>query len=146
MFPESSGIYIAQRDDELVILKIKGIYPSLQIDKNAFDLGLFLKTGKKSEVSEGILSNIEIFHNEWEFHPLNFVNYSVFSNTTFCPNSENLFLSEEDILSIRGKYYRMCQQGVSVFKVIKALAAEFKTNKGQIVKLINKFDEQARVN
>lgn len=147
MFPESSGIYIAQRDDDLVILKIKGIYPSLQIDKNAFDLGLFLKTGKKCEVSEEILSNIEIFHNEWDFFPLNFVNYSVFSiHTSFAPDSSKLYLSEEDILLIRGKYYRMCQQGVSVLKIIKALAYEFKTTRAQIVNLVNTFDGQSRFN
>lgn len=143
MFPESSGVYIAQRESSLFIIKIKGVYPSLQLDKKAIDLGEYLANGKMKEVSQEVLDNIEIFHTEWDFHPLSFVNFTVFSNIEFRPDGTNLYLSEEDILSIRGKYYRMCQQGVSPMKIMRALAYEFKCSKEQIINLINKFDAQA---
>ena len=103
MFPESSGVYIAQRESSLFIVKIKGVYPSLQLDKKAIDLGEYLANGKMKEVSQEVLDNIEIFHTEWDFHPLSFVNFTVFSNIEFRPDGTNLYLSEEDILSIRGK-------------------------------------------
>lgn len=143
MFPESSGVYIAQKESDLFIVKIRGVYPTLQLDKKAIDLGVYLRSGKTKEVPQELLDCMEIFHTEWDFHPLNFIDFSVFSNIEFCPDSSQLYLSEEDILSIRGKYYRMCQQGVSPIKVIRALSYEFKCSKEQIIKLINNFDEQA---
>lgn len=145
MFPESSGVYIAQRDTDFFIVKVKGVYPTLQLDKKAVDLGEFLHNGRTKEVSQEVLDNMELFHMDWEFHPLSFINFGVFSNKTdFIPNGNDLYLSEEDILSIRGKYYRLCQQGVSAMKVIRALGYEFKVSKDQVIKLINNFDEQAR--
>lgn len=143
MFPESSGVYIAQRNENLFVVKIRGVYPTLQLDKKAIDLGEFLHNGKTKEVPQEVLDNMELFHMEWDFRPLNFINFSVFSKIEFCPDSSNLYMSEEDILSIRGKYYRMCQQGVSPMKVIRALTYEFKSSKEQIIKLINGFDAQA---
>ena len=143
MFPESSGVSLAQRDSDLYVVKVKGVYPTLMLDKKAFNLGEFLQKGKIEEVPQDVLDNMELFHTDWEFHPLNFVNFSVFSKTEFVPNGDNLYLSEEDIVAIRGKYYRLCQQGVSSIKVIRALGYEFKVSKDQIIKLINSFDAQA---
>jgi hypothetical protein len=92
-----------------------------------------------------VLDNITIFHESWNFHPLKFVNFSVFSKIEFQPDGTKLYLSEEDIIGIRGKYFRMCQQGVSPMKVIRALSYEFKTSKDQIIALINEFDKQSKL-
>ena len=143
MFPESSGVYIAQRDSNLFIVKVKGVYPTMQLDKKAVDLGEYLHNGKTKEVPQEVLDNIELFHTNWEFHPLRFINFGVFSKVEFNPNGTNLYLSEEDTIAIRGKYYRLCQQGVSAMKVIRALGYEFKVSKDQIINLINSFDAQA---
>lgn len=143
MFPESSGVYIAQHGTDLFIIKVKGVYPTMQLDKKAVDLGEFLHNGKAKEVNQEALDNIELFHTSWKFYPLSFINFGVFSKTEFNPNGDYLYLSEEDIVSIRGKYYRLCQQGVSPMKVIRALGHEFKVSKDQIIGLINNFDAQA---
>lgn len=143
MFPANSGVYIAQRENDLFIVKVKGVYPTLQLDKKAVDLGEYLRNGKLKEISQDIMDNIELFHNDWEFLPLNFINFGVFSKIEFNPNGTDLYLSEDDVTSIRGKYYRLCQQGVSPMKVIRALGYEFKVSKEQIIKLINSFDAQA---
>ena len=143
MFPENSGAYIAQRENDLFIVKVKGVYPTLQLDKKAIDLGKFLCYGRFEEVPQDVLDNIELFHMSWAFHPLSFINFGVFSKTEFNPNGTNLYLSEEDMLSIQGKYYRCCQQGVPATKVIRALGYEFKVSKEQVINLINKFDAQA---
>lgn len=144
MFPESSGVYIAQRDSDLYVVRVKGVYPTLQLDKKAINLGEYLHSGKIKEVPQEVLDNMELFHTDWEFRSLSFINFGVFSKTEFNPNSEDLYLSEDDVLSIRGKYYRLCQQGVSATKVIRALGYEFKSSKAQIIKLVNNFDTQAK--
>lgn len=143
MFPESSGVYIAKRDNEFFIVKVKGVYPTLQLDKKAIDLGEYLRNGKTKEVPQEVMDNMELFHTSWEFIPLGFITFGVFSKTEFNPNGTDLYLSEEDVISLRGKYYRLCQQGTSPLKVIKALGYEFKVSKEQIIKLINSFDAQA---
>lgn len=143
MFPEASGVYIAQRDADLFIVKVKGVYPTLQLDKKAVDLGEYLRHGKTKEVPQEVLDNLELFHYEWEFNPLRFINFGVFSNLEFNPDGTKLYLSEDDMVSLRGKYYRLCQQGVSPMKVIRALGYEFKVSTDQILELINNFDAQA---
>ena len=143
MFPESSGVYIAQRDSNLFVIKIRGVYPTLQLDKKAIDLGEYLCNGKIKEVPQCVLDNIELFHTDWNFHSLRFIDFTVFSKINFNPDGTKLYLSEEDAISIRGKYYRMCQQGVSPIKIVKALSYEFKCSKEQIIDLINDFDAQA---
>lgn len=143
MFPESSGVYIAQRESDLFVIKIRGVYPALQLDRKAIDLGKYLCNGKTVEVSQEVLDNIELFHTEWDFYPLRFIDFTVFSKIDFNPDGTKLYLSEEDILSIRGKYYRMCQQGVSPTKIIRAISYELKCSKEQIINLINEFDAQS---
>jgi len=145
MFPECSGLYMAQRKDELFIVKVKGVYPTMQLDKKAIDLGAYLASGKTKEVPVEVLDNIELFHTEWEFHPLSFIKLGVFSKNEFLIDGKKLYLSEEDATAIRGKYYRLCEQGVSPLKIIRALGYEFKVSKDQIINLINGFDAQARI-
>lgn len=143
MFPESSGVYIAQRDNSFFIVKVKGVYPTLQLDKKAVDLGEYLRNGKTKEVPQEVMDNIELFHTDWEFHPLRFIHFGVFSKTEFNPDGTDLYLTEDDMQSIRGKYYRLCQQGVSPIKIVRALGYEFKVSREQIINLINEFDAQS---
>lgn len=143
MFPESSGVYIAKRESEILIVRIKGMFPTLTLDKKALDLGSFLRTGKVEEVSKDTLDNIELFNEYWTFHPLKHIGFDVFSKIEFIPDSSRLYVSEEDMIALRGKYYRMCQQGVSPTKIIRALTYEFKTTPDQIIELVNKFDGQS---
>ena len=140
MFPENSGMYIASRDSEAYIIKVKGVYPSLRIEKKALNLAEFFTNNKVEEAPQDVLDNMEIFHSEWQFKSLPI---NVFSKIQFCSTTTNLYMSMEDISALRGKYYRMVQQGVSITKVIRALSYEFKTSKEQIIKLINAFDAQA---
>jgi hypothetical protein len=142
MFPENSGVYIAQRHDDLLLLRVKGVYPSLQLDQKAIDLGEFLRSGKLQGIPKEKIDAIEIFHQSWEFRPLR-INFGVFSKIEFNPDGTKLYLSEEDMIAIRGKYYRLCQQGVSPMKVIRAIGYEFQVSKDQIIELINGFDKQA---
>lgn len=142
MFPENSGVYAAQRGDDIIIVKVKGVYPSLQLDRKAIFLSEFLRSGKIVEVSKETFDNIELFHTEWNFIPLRFINFGVFSKTEFAPDGTNLYLTEEDMLAIQGKYYRLCQAGVAPLKVVRALSYEFKVSTEQILPLINEFDHQ----
>ena len=144
MFPESSGVYIAQRESDFFIVKVKGVYPTLQLDKKAINLGEYLRTGKIVEVTQSQFDNLELFHTQWNFIPLDFINFGVFSKTDFAPNGADLHLEEEEVIALRGKYFRLCQQGVSPLKVIRAISYEYKVSTEQIMKLINGFDEQAR--
>lgn len=145
MFPECSGVYIAQRKDELFIVKVKGVYPTLQLDKKSINLGEFFASGKLQEASQEVLDNIILFHDQWVFHPLGFIHIGVFSKTDFVLDGTKLYLSEDDYVSLCGKYYRMCEQGVSPMKIVRALSHEFKMSKDQVINLVNKFDEQARI-
>jgi hypothetical protein len=146
MFPEHSGVYIAQKDNDIIVVKVKGVYPSLQLDKKAINLGEYLRTGKIVEVTQSQFDNLELFHAQWNFIPLDFINFGVFSKnkTDFAPNGADLYLEEEEVIALRGKYFRLCQQGVSPLKVIRAISYEYKVSTEQIIKLINGFDEQAR--
>jgi hypothetical protein len=146
MFPEHSGVYIAQKDNDIIVVKVKCVYPSLQLDKKAINLGEYLRTGKIVEVTQSQFDNLELFHAQWNFIPLDFINFGVFSKnkTDFAPNGADLYLEEEEVIALRGKYFRLCQQGVSPLKVIRAISYEYKVSTEQIIKLINGFDEQAR--
>lgn len=146
MFPEHSGVYIAQKDNDIIVVKVKGVYPSLQLDKKAINLGEYLRTGKIVEVTQSQFDNLELFHAQWNFIPLDFINFGVFSKnkTDFAVSGSDLYLEEEEVIALRGKYFRLCQQGVSPLKVIRAISYEYKVSTEQIIKLINGFDEQAR--
>jgi len=143
MFPEQSGAYIASRNEDLYLVKVKGVYPTLQLGKSVFDLGAFLRSNRIQQASTDTLDNMELMHQNWRFVPLIGKN-SVFSdnNLGFIPNAEDLYLSNEDYFSIRGLYYRLIQQGVPSTKIVRALSYEFKIPTEKIIQLINKFDKQ----
>lgn len=142
MFPKHSGIYIAQKDGDVVIVKVKGVYPSLQLDKKALYLSEFVRKGKTTEVPPEMFDNMELYHQRWDFRLLDFANFGVFSKTEFVPSGTNLFLSEEDMYSLRNMYYRLCEQGVAPTKVIRAVSYEYKIPKEQVISLVNGFDSE----
>lgn len=140
-FPLSAGTYMCQRDTDLIIIVIKGLFPMLRLD-SGFDLGYFLKKRKLKEVSKGILANIEIFPEMWRFTPLRDLNYSVFSKNEFHATGR-LELPIDREADIKEKYYLLTQQGVSTIKIIRALTQEFKVSPDTICDLVNGFDKQA---
>lgn len=140
-FPLSAGTYMCQRDTDLIIIVIKGLFPMLRLD-SGFDLGYFLKKRKLKEVSKGILANIEIFTEMWRFTPLRDLNYSVFSKNEFHATGR-LELPIDREADIKEKYYLLTQQGVSTIKIIRALTQEFKVSPDTICDLVNGFDKQA---
>ena len=144
MFPEASGAYIAHRDAKSYIVKIKGVYPTFDLDNRIFDLGEFLNKGKLSEAPKGTAENILLAHEKWSFEPLKFLNFEVFSNTEFRNDNGDLYLSDDDYYRIRGKYYRLVEQGVSAVKIIRALSYEFKVPTERIIELVNCYDREAR--
>lgn len=140
-FPLSAGTYMCQRDTDLIIIVIKGLFPMLRLD-SGFDLGYFLKKRKLKEVPKDILANIEIFPEMWRFTPLRDLNYSVFSKNEFHATGR-LELPVDREADIKEKYYLLTQQGVSTIKIIRALTQEFKVSPDTICDLVNGFDKQA---
>lgn len=141
-FPLSAGTYMCQRDTDLIIIVIKGLFPMLRLD-SGFDLGYFLKKRKLKEVSKGTLANIEIFPEMWRFTPLRDLNYSVFFSKNEFHATGRLELPIDREADIKEKYYLLTQQGVSTIKIIRALTQEFKVSPDTICDLVNGFDKQA---
>ena len=139
LFPTDAGVYLAQRDTDLVLLRIRGLYPTLQLDKG-MDLARCIRSNKNAEATKEMMSNIKLFPEKWTFKKLN-CNYSVFSKPNeFQPDGE-LTLQPDELISIKSKYLRMCQQGVPSSQVIQALVYEFKVNTETVIKLINHLDK-----
>lgn len=141
LFPVSAGMYLAQRDSDLIIITIKGLYPTLKLEKG-FNLGLYIRKGKMQEASKETLDNIEIFPEMWKFIPMDFIGYSVFSDNEF-HKACKLTLAPDVENDIRNKYYLLCQQGVPATKIMRALVAEFKCSMDEIINLVNSFDKYA---
>lgn len=141
LFPTSAGMYLCSRDDQLIIIIVKGICPVLRLD-GGFDLGYYLKKRKLKEASKEVLSNIEIFPEMWTFRSFKSINYSVFSENEFHPTGK-LNLADDIKLDIRDKYYLLCQQGVPATKIMRALVQEFKCSMDTIIDLINEYDNAA---
>lgn len=143
LFPQSAGMYFCQRDNELILIVIKGVCPVLKLD-GGVDLGLYFRKRKFQSASKEILNNIEIFPEKWKFTPMSFVDYSVFSDkdNEFHPTGK-LNIATDTMLDIREKYFYLCQQGVPATKIIRALVQEFKCSTDAIIELVNNFDVYA---
>lgn len=141
LFPQSAGIYICQRDTDLILIVVKGVCPTLKLD-SGFDLGTYLRTRKAKPASKEILDNIEVFPEMWTFTSLSFLDYSVFSPIDFRPTGK-LDLPLDTMADIRSKYYLLCQQGVPATKIMRALSQEFKVSMDSIIDLVNDFDKYA---
>lgn len=139
-FPESPGLYIAQRDYDVVLIKITGMYPTLELGKSIYLTPLIMGNTLK-EASKEIVNSIILFSDKWKFTMLKEINVNVFPKTSFKTDG-HLDLGIDERLSLRNTYYHMVQCGVSSSKIIRALMYEYKVPMDQVIKLINEFDNE----
>ena len=137
-FPESPGLYIAQRDYDVVLIKITGMYPALELGKSIYLTSLITGNTLK-EAPKEVMNSILLFGDKWNFTKLDGINTNMCPKTSFKTDG-NLDLGTEELLTLRSKYYRMVQSGVSSSKIIRALMYEYKVPMDQVIELLNKFD------
>lgn len=140
-FPETPGLYIAQRDYDVVLIKITGMYPTLELGKCVNITSLICGNTIK-EASKEVINSILLFSDKWKFTMLKDIDMRVFPKTAFKTDG-NLDLSTDERLMLRNEYYRMVQSGVSSSKIIRALMYEYKTSMEQVINLLNKFDHDS---
>lgn len=140
-FPETPGLYIAQRDYDVVLIKITGMYPTLELGK-CINITSLICGNTIKEASKEVVNSILLFSDKWKFTMLKDINVSVFPKTSFKADG-NLDLSTDERLMLRNMYYRMVQSGVSSSKIIRAFMYEYKTSMEQVINLLNKFDHDS---
>lgn len=140
-FPETPGLYIAQRDYDVVLIKITGMYPTLELGK-CINITSLICGNTIKEASKEVINSILLFSNKWKFTMLKDIDMRVFPKTSFKADG-NLDLSTDERLMLRNTYYRMVQSGVSSSKIIRALMYEYKTSMEQVINLLNKFDHDS---
>lgn len=137
-FPENPGLYIAQREYDVVLIKITGMYPTLQVGKCVY-LSAMIGGNTIKEAPKEIVDNIILFSKNWEFSKIESIDTRVFPKTAFKVDG-NLDLGTDEKLSLRNTYYRLVQSGVSSSKIIRALMYEYHVTMDEVVRLINEFD------
>ena len=140
-FPETPGLYIAQRDYDVVLIKITGMYPTLELGK-CINITSLICGNTIKEASKEVVNSILLFSDKWKFTMLKDIDMRVFPKTSFKADG-NLDLSTDERLMLRNTYYRMVQSGVSSTKIIRALMYEYKTSMEQVINLLNKFDHDS---
>lgn len=140
-FPETPGLYIAQRDYDVVLIKITGMYPTLELGK-CINITSLICGNTIKEASKEVINSILLFSDKWKFTMLKDIDMRVFPKTAFKTDG-NLDLSTDERLMLRNTYYRMVQSGVSSSKIIRALMYEYKTSMEQVINLLNKFDHDS---
>lgn len=140
-FPISPGLYIAQRDYDVVLLKITGMYPTFTVGKTLY-LTSLISSNTLKEASKDIVNNIILFSDKWKFTQLEGIDMRVFPKLAFKPDG-HLDLSTDELLSVQITYYRMRQSGVSLSKIMWALVYEYKVPMEQISKMIELFDNRS---
>lgn len=140
-FPETPGLYIAQRDYDVVLIKITGMYPTLELGK-CINVTSLICGNTIKEASKEVVNSILLFSDKWKFTMLKDIDMRVFPKTSFKADG-NLDLSTDERLMLRNVYYRMVQSGVSSSKIIRALMYEYKTSMEQVINLLNKFDHDS---
>lgn len=140
-FPEQHGTYIAERNGQMVLIKVKGVYPTLELDSRGLDMATFIATGKAQLVDKSIMDAIQLFPTSWKFHSMPFL--KKFSpKVSFQPNGI-VDLDLDTLTAARGRYYRLCQMGISPIKIARALSAEFSVPIEQMLEIVNNFDKEA---
>lgn len=137
-FPENPGLYIAQREYDVVLIKITGMYPTLQVGKCVY-LSAMIGGNTIKEAPKEIVDNIILFSKNWEFSKIENIDTRVFPKTAFKVDG-NLDLGTDEKLSLRNTYYRLVQSGVSSSKIIRALMYEYHVTMDEVMRLINEFD------
>ena len=140
-FPETPGLYIAQRDYDVVLIKITGMYPTLELGK-CINVTSLICGNTIKEASKEVVNSILLFSDKWKFTMLKDIDMRVFPKTSFKADG-NLDLSTDERLMLRNMYYRMVQSGVSSSKIIRAFMYEYKTSMEQVINLLNKFDHDS---
>ena len=140
-FPETPGLYIAQRDYDVVLIKITGMYPTLELGK-CINITSLICGNTIKEASKEVINSILLFSDKWKFTMLKDIDMRVFPKTAFKTDG-NLDLSTDERFMLRNEYYRMVQSGVSSSKIIRALMYEYKTSMEQVINLLNKFDHDS---
>lgn len=140
-FPETPGLYIAQRDYDVVLIKITGMYPTLELGK-CINITSLICGNTIKEASKEVINSILLFSDKWKFTMLKDIDMRMFPKMSFKTDG-NLDLSTDERLMLRNTYYRMVQSGVSSSKIIRALMYEYKTSMEQVINLLNKFDHDS---
>lgn len=140
-FPTSAGLYIAQRDNDIALIKVTGMYPTLQLGKS-IDLRSLITGNSLKEADKDMLKNIAMFSNEWSFKPIEGINMSAFPKTSFKPDGR-LDVSADDYIAMRKVYYRLSQNGTPFPTIAHALSFEYKIGIKQMLELMNQFDSDA---
>lgn len=140
-FPDTPGLYLAQRGREVFLVKISGKFPMFTIGRSVDISGLIAGGGVK-EASKEQLSHIVSFPNEWKFRILPSIDISVFPKTSFRPDGF-VDIDPETRSFIREQYYRLCQQGIPYSDIMRALAYEYNITMDQVRQLVNGFDQDA---
>lgn len=60
LFPESPGLYLAQRNTDIVLFKLTGMYPTLIVGKSIY-LTNFIEGNSLTEVPKEVLANMVVF-------------------------------------------------------------------------------------
>lgn len=140
-FPITPGLYIAQRERDIVLIRITGQYPKLILGKG-IDITTFICSGGIKEVDKETLSSIALNSSEWSFRCLPSIEMSVFPKTTFRPDGI-IEIDPDTTNAIRTYYYRLSQQGVPYTDIMRALADKHNITMEQVRQLINQFDKEA---
>ena len=139
-FPDTPGIYIAQRGASVTLIKITGHYPNLVLGKS-IDITGWITGGGIKEVPKEELSHMVNCSLQWEFRLLPSIDTSVFPKTAFKPDGM-VDLDPDTICSIRTRYFRMSQQGISYTDIMRTLSFDYEITMEQVRRLVNKFDKE----
>lgn len=140
-FPVSPGIYIGQRGTDVVLFKLTGMYPTLIVGK-ALYLSKLIEGNSIVEAPKEIVANMTVFAEKWQFHMLRSINMDVFPKLSFKCNGD-LDLTTDEYSTMKWKYYRLVQCGVSNSKILNSLMYEYKLSMEKIIQLVNQFDKEA---
>jgi hypothetical protein len=139
-FPDSPGLYIAQRKTDVVLIKITGQYPLLKLGKG-INVAKLINGNKVVEVDKEVLSNIVCFSKEWDFNLLP-VDSTAFPENVFRADGI-ISIDPETRSSIRNNYFRMLQMGTPISDVLRAESYEYNITMEQMRQLANEFDKDA---
>lgn len=138
-FPNSPGLYLAQRNADVILFKLTGMSPTLVVTK-AIYLSKLIEGNSITEAPKELLANMLLYANKWSFYMMKQINMDVFPRLAFKCDG-NLDLTTDELLSMKTQYYRFVQCGVSLSKILKALMYEYKITMAQVIDLVNKFDK-----
>jgi hypothetical protein len=140
-FPLSAGLYLAQHGTEVVLIKITGRYPTLQLGKSV-DISALISGGDVKPASKEQLSHMIAFPSNWKFQPLPSIDISVFPKTCFRPDGF-VDIQYDELVNMQATYYRLIQQGIPYSDIMRALVYEYNLPMDQVRKLVNDFDKRA---